>query len=89
MERKKINGSPDSADLATNENEEEYLANPKGFLSLIIESKIENQLNKIDILNEKISVLHDKIQRHYGKIDKLKTKIVKLLRGHTQSYQRS
>ena len=73
-----MENSPDSADLATNENEEEYLANPKGFLSLIIESKIENQLNKIDILNEKISVLHDKIQRHYGKIDKLKTKIVKL-----------
>ncbi len=73
-----MENSPDSADLVINENEEEYLANPKGFLSLIIESKIENQLNKIDILNEKISVLHDKIQRHYGKIDKLKTKIVKL-----------
>lgn len=69
-----MENSPDSADLATNENEEEYLANPKGFLSLIIESKIENQLNKIDILNEKISVCMIKSKDTTVKLTSLRLK---------------
>lgn len=80
----KVNVNPDDIENdsentnLTEEIGEEYTEDPRGFISSVIESRIENQLNKIDKLNEKISILDDKIQRNSGKIDKLTAKIGKL-----------